>query len=890
MATKNATPQPINYIEPIKIKTTTLKINVKTTGDLITKEYDLIPFHPNMSDMKDLSNNNYILFPSFVKITMNDLKNAGVGQDYQKVFTQLDKYLKLIEYVTSSDHEDDSNLIVQTGISIPTGANANANANANGPNANANGNTSISISNPFFSSDTKTIQKYEHLTDDEIITNNILLIKNLFFPQKGKFFVLDHEYFIGKSKYLEPYKPSTQTNENITSKQIPLYYTITIEIQLLDSNNSDFGGFNKLSCKDKKVTLLNDARDMFGLKIDNLIDKKVVLPSLLSQTSTTTKRGFGKLQLEWEKRNQYVKPPETEEERLKMEKNKSPLQKKMDKYDKELKEFNKIPPAWIKERAELKQKYDQITKQINNNEEEIKKIRKENTQIPPNPFIESQIKELEDKNVLLKQQNTEVAKQAEEKLIDDKYTKDIVDDMKNKKEILDNLIKEKNDLLTVLGNMAPNDYNLSEKKKDLAELQSKILKKQTEYDLLKTNYGENGEKIITTWTNMQNKMNNVLKDITGEKEKDTIKVERDSIKVELKEKFDEILKIKKEILIAKYYSGDYDELTKNEKESFKKEDRPYDDLETLESKLKELEEEYLTISNKLGILSKIQGRINLLTNDSDRFKFLRDSKKTEKGSLDTSISSIVRQLYELTRSISSDTSEKRKQDLEKEQLTAQEAIDKLTPIIEKNEKYMKFYNEYINDHLKKINEKYKDIEELYKAEEAYFIEIKKLFDEYMKTYVEPLSPDLIEKGKIQRDLDMNNNKTKDEKELNNLFTTLRIQPTDNDKKEKIKLDFFKKKYILRLSQTISKLLDTRNEEFTQKYNNEKKEKLDKLIKIEKEKKPLQKGGMLTRRKRKIKRKYNHNTKKYNRKYIKNKTLRKKRAKHLRKRKSIRKNK
>ena len=375
MATKNATPQPINYVEPIKIKTTTLKINVKTTGDLITKEYDLIPFHPNMSDMKDLSNNNYILFPSFVKITMNDLKNAGVGQDYPKVFTQLDKYLKLIEYVTSSDHEDDNNIIVQTGINIPTG-----------PNPNGNANVSLSISNPFSSADTKTIQKYEHLTDDEIITNNILLIKNLFFPQKGKFFVLDHEYFIGKSKYLEPYKPSTQTNENITTKQIPLFYTITIEIQLLDSNNSDFGGFNKLSCKDKKVTLLNDARDMFGLKIDNLIDKKVVLPSLLSQTATTVKRGFGKLQLEWEKRNQYVKPPETEEERLKMEKNKSPLQKKMDKYDKELKEFNKIPPAWIKESAELKQKYEQIKKELNNNKEEINKIEKENPQIPQNPL------------------------------------------------------------------------------------------------------------------------------------------------------------------------------------------------------------------------------------------------------------------------------------------------------------------------------------------------------------------------------------------------------------------------------------------------------------------------------------------------------------------------
>ena len=63
--------------EPITIETTILKINIKTTGDLITKDYDLLPFHPNMADLRDLSNNSYILFPSFVKITMKDLQKAG---------------------------------------------------------------------------------------------------------------------------------------------------------------------------------------------------------------------------------------------------------------------------------------------------------------------------------------------------------------------------------------------------------------------------------------------------------------------------------------------------------------------------------------------------------------------------------------------------------------------------------------------------------------------------------------------------------------------------------------------------------------------------------------------------------------------------------------------
>ena len=82
--------------DEVIIETTQLKIDIKTTGDLITKEYDLLPFHPNMADLRDLSNNHYILFPSFIKITMKDLKKAGAGDDYPKIFMNLEKYIKLI--------------------------------------------------------------------------------------------------------------------------------------------------------------------------------------------------------------------------------------------------------------------------------------------------------------------------------------------------------------------------------------------------------------------------------------------------------------------------------------------------------------------------------------------------------------------------------------------------------------------------------------------------------------------------------------------------------------------------------------------------------------------------------------------------------------------------
>ena len=71
------------------------------------------------------------------------------------------------------------------------------------------------------------------LTDEEMITNNIALIKSLFFPSKNRFFILGNEYIIGESKYIPPYVPSLDTNillENVDSHKhkIQLFYTNTV--------------------------------------------------------------------------------------------------------------------------------------------------------------------------------------------------------------------------------------------------------------------------------------------------------------------------------------------------------------------------------------------------------------------------------------------------------------------------------------------------------------------------------------------------------------------------------------------------------------------------------------------------------------------------------------
>ena len=369
-------------VEPIKLDTTILKIDIKSNGDLLTKEFDLIPFHPNMSDMKDLSNNNYILFPSFVKVTMKYLKQAGVGQDFRKVFTNLEKYIQLIKFLTHPNKEVDEDftlLVDQTQFK----------------------NYALSFVQDFTSDitqDFRSVQKYEPLTDDEIITNNIGIIKSIFLPVNGRFFVLGHEYIINQSKYIPKYKSSTVFNERLTErKNVPLNYTVTVELQLLDViKNPDMGDFGKLTCQQKKINLKKDAKEIFGDTFGVTQEIKAVLPPLTP--TTTSKRGFGKLQLEWEERNKYVKAPTTETERLAIESKWTPMQKKLAQYDKYQEEYNKIPPLWIKDTNDLNNKYDAFETEMINYAKEIKRIEDVNTdKDPSNTFVKDLQNTVKDK-------------------------------------------------------------------------------------------------------------------------------------------------------------------------------------------------------------------------------------------------------------------------------------------------------------------------------------------------------------------------------------------------------------------------------------------------------------------------------------------------------------
>ena len=972
--------------ERITIETTVLKINVKTTGDLITKEYDLIPFHPNMADLRDLSNNSYILFPSFVKITMKDLKNAGVGEDYPRIFMNLDKYIKLIKYVTSPNREEDFTLFIDKAqvknYSIALAQNAFTDLMAD------------------TATDIISIQKYEPLTEQEIITNNVELIRSIFLPVKSHFFILGNDYVIGKSKFIPPYIPSSETNRNLSeaSKKIPLAYTVRIELQLLDAaNNPDAGDFSKMSCKAKKANIAKDSLDIFGTNFGYVPEKKAIVPSILNTSKATQNRQFSKLQKEWEERNKYVKAPTTERERIAMEKNWTPLQRKMAEFDRKQEAYNKIPPLWIKEKQDLDQKYLDFTAEMVKLWQELKDVEKSNSdttgalkkdsfvkdlldgvktkmkeaaekvrlkakesltaeQITQNKTVADalinsdqalnemkqllkvytttkaelltktdatqrtkyeeelnglaeQLAKLADINTLINAldalpeitpkttvESTIVGtdfykkeKKAEEELINDKYTKTIVEGTGlAEKEIDLRVLREQEAELTtkinaLMGSEDPSDrYNVESVKADLAKVQAAIRKKIADIEVIKGKY--NTVNIINGWKATLGEMDSLSKTVEREKTKDEKKIQNETVNKELDEKLKEIKEIKKELLLAKFFAGDYDDLSKSEKESYEKKnqrDRPLDDVTTIQQNLDRTKQQYLEIAKKFSEFNKVQAMITLLNDDLSAIKKLKDAKKSEREAKDRDIKTknsdklaIARQAESAKRDLTPADEEKLK-NYDKDIAVIQNDLnEKIIPIFEKAEERRKIYDKYI-DVLKKIESNDAAIDK--KLEN-----FKKEYDELNTSLIT-----LIEQKKVARQ-----NNVLEIKPIIDAITDLQGQV--QKRKKDIKAEGVNEATDQNLLDLKNKLKE-KNEELSEKNQDletqlkSRTEAYETTFKFKLEKSAATSGGSLMKKTRKKKR---HTTSAYAaaKRYVlkKNKIVKKKKtARHKRKKYTLR---
>ena len=833
--------------DQIIIETTQLKIDIKTTGDLTTKEYDLLPFHPNMADLRDLSNNSYILFPSFVKITMKDLKKAGVGEDYPKVFLNLEKYIKLIKYVTSQDREQDYTLFIDRA-QVKNYASA----------LMQNSLTDI-LSDE--ASDIISIQKYEPLTEEEIITNNIELIKRLFLPIKSHFYILGNDYIIGKSKYIPPFVASSETNTKLDTptRKVPLAYTVKFELELLDAaNNPEAGDFMKMSCKGKKNVIAKDTMDIFGTNFGYVPEKKAPIQSILNTSEVTKKRQFGKLQKEWEERNKYVKAPANERERLEQESKWTPLQKKMAQYDKYQEVYNKIPPMWIKERKDLKSKYEDFKKNIGKLWQDIADIKKSNTaddsvrrdmidQVKSkirsaaeqlvvnvkdpamenkiNDFI-SKIAEVADKSTLDSViESTDFyskEKKKENDIINYKYVQPLLDEanVDSKKKDLVELKKQEDELRL---RIKPNDpYGNKSAQVDLAKAQGDLRKKEAEIKMLEEKFGKDasgkidGSKLIKTWEESQGQLEKLGETIQQDKTIEEKKIKVESVNKELDEKLKEIVKLKKDLMLAKFFAGQYDDLDKEKFESKAAKERPLESVETLQTNLDLAKDQYLEIAGKFSDFNKLQAKITLLSSDLTDLKELKEAKNKGKKKMEGEIKTKSDAKLNIARIVKeSQRTEKTANEIKEEEgynkdidLLQKEIADKYTAILDKTELKIKLYNAYI-DFLKDKGQNEPNITTLLREKETKFSD--------KDTGLLKQLDDLIKKRQTEKENPVNDTKalTKEIEVLQNEIKELEKDKTGNrgaiDAK-KLEMENKKKEQTLK-NNNLDKILQGLNKDY-----------------------------------------------------------------------------
>jgi hypothetical protein len=456
-------------------------------------------------------------------------------------------------------------------------------------------------------------------------------------------------------------------------------------LQLLDAaNNPEAGDFMKMSCKGKKNVIAKDAMDIFGTNFGYVPEKKAPIQSILNTSDVTKKRQFGKLQKEWEERNKYVKAPANERERLEQESKWTPLQKKMAQYDKYQEVYNKIPPMWITERKDLDNKYKDFKKNIGKLWQDIADIKASNPtddsvrrdmidqvkskirgvaeQLVVNvkdPAMENKINEFINKiaevtdkskldSVIESTDFYSKEKKKEDDILNYKYIKPLLEEANVESKNKD-LAALKDREAELRGRIKPNDpYGNKSVQVDLAKLQGEIRKKEAEIRILEDKFGIDkdtkqidGNKLIKTWVDSQSQLEKLGETIQQDKTIEEKRIKIESVNKELDEKLKEIVKLKKDLILAKFFAGDYFDLTKSEKESNEKKsmkDKPLEDVDTLKTNLETMITQYLEIAAKFSPYNEVQAYITLLNNDLNEVKKIKESWKKEKDDKEKEIS------------------------------------------------------------------------------------------------------------------------------------------------------------------------------------------------------------------------------------------------------------
>lgn len=204
--------------------TSKLKINIETRGEHTTRPGKPIHYNVKMSEPElqsgdlmylpptSLQPGDVLYFPSTLALTKKDIRNAKTGIAETKIFMNPTNLDEVMRYIVNKKSKK-----------TPT----------------------------------------KKAKEEDVAFRNIKLLKSIYFPSRGKFFIDGKAYIINKSEVV---KDSIKMKNVDPVTGVSEEYNVTIKLSLLDARkNPGFIDFQRLSCKDKAEKIDSMAKELLGV-------------------------------------------------------------------------------------------------------------------------------------------------------------------------------------------------------------------------------------------------------------------------------------------------------------------------------------------------------------------------------------------------------------------------------------------------------------------------------------------------------------------------------------------------------------------------------------------------------------------------------------------------
>lgn len=309
-------------------ETYTVNILLNVQGDFITKKYDPLPFHPNMTTKRNAYPAGIIMFVPIIAFKEKDvIAEVGVDNDYKSVFTSREKFALMLKHVLKRDK---SRYLVN--------------------------NNDLEEKN----------QNYTR-----IVYENLNLIKEVFFKVNSIIYILGAPYLVRTVTY-DP-KTFHDTTTATAAEDLPFLpkkYDITFDLTVIRANEN--GEVPGRTCKEKAVALNKDSMKLFG----KALFSDVIYSEREPKTIFVPTLGLTQEQIDWNRRNsrkdyQARTPAETK------------IIDSLKKLDKLQSEYDQIDKQWLAITATVHAKIFDLPEKLDKTKTDIKTITNKGTSITP---------------------------------------------------------------------------------------------------------------------------------------------------------------------------------------------------------------------------------------------------------------------------------------------------------------------------------------------------------------------------------------------------------------------------------------------------------------------------------------------------------------------------